>query len=235
MTRFFGGAAAAIAACVLLSVPLLLWPVGLRLAPERDWMPGPPSLVLVVLIALLCALAGPLLGIVLLLKGRRTAGAGLITGWALLGLATSGWCVGLAPDFYDPGRQYRQFTDQFSLLPEPTADQRAAQLINEVGAHGQPAKTVRRSGCWAYARRQLVQPPGAGWIEYETTLATGPGQALPAYDRLARELGARHHSIGRPHEALFVTGDGFEIRLATAEGDAGVTVNVRTPCLHLLS
>src|SRR4051812_33602375 len=64
-----------IAACTdaVVSFPLLVWPLRIGMAPYREDIPGPPSMAVVIVIAVLAALAGPVLGTVLCFVRRPVA------------------------------------------------------------------------------------------------------------------------------------------------------------------
>lgn len=239
--RALSGAAVAVAGCAFLSLPLLLWPMGIELAPDRRWMPGPPSLALVAVVAVACALVSVVLGVVLALRGQRSFGAGLVAGWLLLGAVTQGWCVGLAPELFDPERHYRPYVDSFSTMPRPEAERRAEAELRSVlalkaaGEAPSAFQDVERQGdCWTYDddKRDLVEPSGSGVVEFATTLTTAQGQAQASLDRIATELSRRYRATGRKYEAAFESREGFVVRLLAREGDTGLTITVHTPCLR---
>ncbi|MFC9969391.1 hypothetical protein ACFVH6_00655 [Spirillospora sp. NPDC127200] len=234
-----GGAVMAAGACGLLSTPLLMWTLGVAMAPDRRWMPPPPSLGLVLVIAVGCAGLCLGVGAVLLLRGPRALGGGLVGGWAVIGLLTSGWAVGLAPDLYAPERRYDAFADRFTGLPPDEAGRRAEAELRTVlrlagGRAGEARRAVRPGGCWAYRGRDtgLVEPPGSGVVQYTATVEVQPAQ--PVVDRVATGLAREREAVGRRHEAVFESRDGVITELLAGDGDTGVLVAVRTPCLHRL-
>ncbi|WP_157431990.1 hypothetical protein [Actinomadura hibisca] len=102
------------------------------------------------------------------------------------------------------------------------------------GKAGEVRRTVRAGGCWAYQGRGtgLVEPSGSGVVQYATTVAARPAQLL--VDRVATHIARDHKATGRKHEAIFETPDGVTTELLAGEGDSGVLVTVRTPCLRRL-
>ncbi|MQY07351.1 hypothetical protein [Actinomadura macrotermitis] len=234
VVRVAGGAVLALLVCGVLSVPLLLWPVGLGMAPDRRWMPGPPSLGLVVAVAVACAAVCLGGGVLLVVRGALAAGAGLAGGWGVAVLLSGGWLAGLAPDLYAPEGMYRAYADPFSALSVDEAAQRAQAELRGATGRDLPEQKARVGGCWTYdgGRRGLVEPPGSGMLEYRATLPTPPGQGQDEVDRIARRLARDHKPTGRSYEAAFQSRDGFVVQLLPGDGDTGVVVTVRSPCLR---
>ncbi|MEW2356912.1 hypothetical protein [Spirillospora sp. NPDC029432] len=233
--RWLGGVLLAAAVCVLLSMPLLLWPLGLGMAPDRQWMPKPPPLTLVYAVAIVCAIACLMGGATVLMYGPYWLGMGLISGWIVVGVGTGGWCMGMAPEYYAPAKRYAEYVDRFAPLSRQEAERRAMGRLREVaGAGARPYVRARQGGCWIYAGRAkgLVEPPGSGTVEVVTTLAAERGQET--VDRLAGKLDERGEAVGRENEAFFADPDGFVVELLPGERDAGVLVTVRSPCLRIL-
>ncbi|WP_395985503.1 hypothetical protein [Actinomadura sp. 9N407] len=189
-------------------------------------------------VAVVCAFVCLGGGLFLMLRGSPWLGLGLMSGWLVVGVATAGWCTGLASDFYDPGKQYRQYADRFSSMGRYEAERRAEAKLEEVAEEGRASVRVRAGGCWAYAGREkgLVQPFGSGAVEVVTTLdGTRDGErGQETVDRLAEGLAKDHEAVGRRHEAFFEDAEGFVVELIPGEGDAGVLVTVRSPCLRNL-
>ncbi|MBW8484711.1 hypothetical protein [Actinomadura parmotrematis] len=221
-------------------MPLLLWPFGLEMALDRAWMPRPPSLPLVVGVAVVCGVACLGGGAASAVRGRRAFGAGLVLGWGTAAVVSSGWLVGLAPVLYDPAAMYRPYVDVFSRMDAATASRRAeAELGAVIGPQRTPAPVVARSrvgGCWRYdkARRSLVEPPGSGVLLYRTVLPAPPGHGQDEVERIAVRLQDGRRPTGRDYETAFRTEDGFVVQLLAAGDDGGVTVTVRSPCLQHL-
>ncbi|WP_067826270.1 hypothetical protein [Actinomadura kijaniata] len=233
-----GGGVLAAVACGVLSSPLLMWTAGVAAAPDRRWMPPPPSLGLVLAVAAGCAVGCLGAGVALLARGPRALGAGVVCGWLVAGLATQGWAVGLAPDLYAPERRYAPFTDRFTPLPREEAERRARAELHEAarlagGRPGEVRRVPRPGDCWVYAGRGtgLVEPAGTGRVEFTTTIGTDHGQAL--VDRVADRLSRGRHAVGRKHEAAFENGDGVRTELLPGEHDQDLTIRARTPCLRL--
>jgi hypothetical protein len=222
--------AVAVVVCGVLSAPLLYWPLGLEMAPDRRWMPRPPSWALVVGVAVGCAVVC-LGGGAFLAVRRRLWGVGLILGWVGLAVVSSGWLTGLAGDLYEPERRYRPYVDRFTSLGRDEAERRAVAELRGL-ARGKAERVVTRGGCWEYGgwRRGLVEPLGSGTVEYRASFASK--RPYLDVDRIARELARRYQGIGRDHEAAFETAEGFVVRLVPV--DESVRASVRTPCLRRL-
>ncbi|MFB4313414.1 hypothetical protein [Actinomadura sp. 21ATH] len=232
--RWLGGIALAAGVCLLLSMPLLLWPLGIGTAPERQWMPKPPPLALVYAVAAACALACLMGGATVLMYGQEWVGLGLISGWIAVGLGTGGWCMGMAPEYYAPAKRYAAYVDRFGSMSRYEAERRALAQLKEVAGEARPSSRARPGGCWIYAGRArgLVEPPGSGAVEVTATIPAE--RAQETVDRLAARLNERRDAVGRENEAFFADADGFVVELLPGEDDSGVLVTVRSPCLRSL-